>query len=649
MLIKKLCPTLCLLLFLFPRSVTGGPDNGARLNLPIPASAQQMVKEGIALRERDQFEPAANLFKKALATAPNYVQAHVEYVRTRAFFQHRYDAVRAEYDAFVNQNPTNPVYVLVRAMVLFQMPGKATQDAYARVVELAPEWAWGHFARASLSSVNAETAIAELQKCIVQDDTGLQPYYSLIFFQKKLGKIDDAIETATKLAAKHGMFSDLWTLRLTKAKASDETKAALKTELLNLGRTSSNVKLIGQAYLWLSDTLKDAESAKEIEKRIHSLDHDWYPERGQLIFTYITNESSVPRTLEFTNRQYAIFAKLGDIDDTLDEKTQIARIEPLLTLNPEKNLRELIYQHLFHVAEKANDHLRMVRYGRTLYGMDPGDVALLAKISIALAYNKLTRAQALAYARKAEQSSARFELVVRPPDVSPEWFNRYFPGQEQQMKSYNHRRALALEALGWALAQAGRINDGVEKLRLSVQLKKTESSLSHLSQLLRRQGRTEEAEALVAEAGEVWINSVKATFTNEPAKDFELRTIDNRRVKLSELKGKLVMLNFWATWCGPCLAEAPYLVKAYDKYKERGFEILAISVDNEFEQYKVPQFAKQYGMNFTVLYDEGVDRLYGVKSYPTNIFIDREGNVRYQQQTFSDPHHLEAIVQELLK
>jgi len=539
--------------------------------------------------------------------------------------------------------------VLARAMVLFRVPGKGTQDAYKKVVELAPEWAWGHYARAILSSDNLEVAIAELQKCIEKDDTGLQPYYSLIFFQKKLGKIDDAVNTAIRLSAKHGVFSEVWTLRLVKAKESDEAKAALKAELLNLARTSTNVQLIGQVYLWLSNTLKDAESAKEIEKRIHLLDHDWYPQRGQVIFTYTTNESSVPRTLDFSNRQYAIFARLNDIDETLDEKLQITKVEPLLALNPERDLRSLIYQRLFHVAEKANDQLRIAKYGKILYAMDPSDVALLAKISIALADNRLTRRQALAYARAAERRTAQFEPVLRPPGVSPEYFNRYFPGQDQQTKSYNRRRALALEAVGWALGQAGRINEGSEKLRLSLQLKKTESNLSHLSQLLRRMGRTQEAEALLAEASEVWIDSVKANFTDEPAKDFELRTIDNRTVKLTDLKGKVVMLNFWATWCGPCLEELPYLIKAYQKHKANGLEILAISVDSKLEHYKVPEFAKQNGVVFPVLYDEGVEKLYGVSSYPTNIFIDRERKIRYRHSTFDDRQRLDAIIRELLK
>src|SRR5262249_9092355 len=102
------------------------------LNRSIPVAAQEMVREGIRLRERDQLEAAAALFKKAITSAPNYVQAHVEYIRTRAFFQHQYDAVRAEYDALAARDPNNPVYPLVGALVLFQTPGKATQDAYEK-------------------------------------------------------------------------------------------------------------------------------------------------------------------------------------------------------------------------------------------------------------------------------------------------------------------------------------------------------------------------------------------------------------------------------------------------------------------------------------------------------------------------------------
>ncbi len=95
----------------------------------------------------------------------------------------------------------------------------------------------------------------------------------------------------------------------------------------------------------------------------------------------------------------------------------------------------------------------------------------------------------------------------------------------------------------------------------------------------------------------------------------------------------------------------PLFAKAYEKYKDQGFEILAISDDDPADRDKVQRFAKEHRLNFPVLYDEGVvAKLYDLQGYPGNIFIDRQGNVRYAQVGgFDDERRLEIILKELFK
>src|SRR5581483_3690498 len=114
------------------------------------------------------------------------------------------------------------------------------------------------------------------------------------------------------------------------------------------------------------------------------------------------------------------------------------------------------------------------------------------------------------------------------------------------------------------------------------------------------------------------------------APDFVLRRLDGSSVRLSDLRGKVVLINFWATWCGPCRAEMPEIVKAYAADQPRGLEVL--SVDLQEADTAVRDFSEQFGMTFPVVIDRSgqVAETYhvGAAGLPTTFFIDRDGVVR---------------------
>ncbi len=112
------------------------------------------------------------------------------------------------------------------------------------------------------------------------------------------------------------------------------------------------------------------------------------------------------------------------------------------------------------------------------------------------------------------------------------------------------------------------------------------------------------------------------------APNFELRDADGRLVRLSDYRGKVVLLNFWATWCGPCAIEIPWFVEFERRHKDRGFAVLGISMDEDGWEAVRP-FMSRVGMNYRVLMgSDDVARAYGgVDSLPTSFLIDREGQV----------------------
>lgn len=115
----------------------------------------------------------------------------------------------------------------------------------------------------------------------------------------------------------------------------------------------------------------------------------------------------------------------------------------------------------------------------------------------------------------------------------------------------------------------------------------------------------------------------------QPIPDFDLPTLDGRRVRLSDLRGSPVLINFWATWCGPCKQEMPLLVEQYNWNKGKGLRVLAIDtlLNDNLEDMRA--FAAKYNMNFDVLVDE-TDAIAGgweVMGLPTTFFIKPDGRV----------------------
>jgi len=117
----------------------------------------------------------------------------------------------------------------------------------------------------------------------------------------------------------------------------------------------------------------------------------------------------------------------------------------------------------------------------------------------------------------------------------------------------------------------------------------------------------------------------------EPAPNFQLRDMQGHLVALSDLRGKVVLLNFWATWCGPCRVEMPAMEQLYRTFSRKDFEILAVSTDAEGVSVTRP-FQQKNHLTFPILHDADyrVGLAYGARSLPMTFMVDRQGVVRHQ-------------------
>jgi len=130
--------------------------------------------------------------------------------------------------------------------------------------------------------------------------------------------------------------------------------------------------------------------------------------------------------------------------------------------------------------------------------------------------------------------------------------------------------------------------------------------------------------------------------------DFTLRSLDGNEIKLSDTRGQVVIIDFWATWCPPCRNSIPTFIRLYNKYHERGFTILGIGLDDEDALLK---HRNEMGIPYPILVgDNDIAKAYGVSGIPKTIFVDKQGKVRKTQVGFAPELEVQfdALVDSLL-
>lgn len=135
----------------------------------------------------------------------------------------------------------------------------------------------------------------------------------------------------------------------------------------------------------------------------------------------------------------------------------------------------------------------------------------------------------------------------------------------------------------------------------------------------------------------------------EPAPAWELKDIDGKTVKLSDFQGKVVILDFWATWCPPCRAEIPHFVELQKQYQDQGLVVIGVSLDQGGPEV-VSAFAKQQKINYPVVMgNEAVAKQYGnIEAIPTTFIIDPKGNIAGKHEGFTDKSVFEDEIKKLL-
>ena len=138
---------------------------------------------------------------------------------------------------------------------------------------------------------------------------------------------------------------------------------------------------------------------------------------------------------------------------------------------------------------------------------------------------------------------------------------------------------------------------------------------------------------------------------SEEAPDFTLKTLDGPNLRLEEYRGQVVLINFWASWCGPCRQEMPILDRLHKRYEDTGFAVLGVNVEGEAAPAQ--KIVDKTNVTFPVLIDEGqaVSELYDLEAMPSTVVVDRDGLVRYVHRGYKpgDEAKYVEVVKKLIR
>lgn len=160
-----------------------------------------------------------------------------------------------------------------------------------------------------------------------------------------------------------------------------------------------------------------------------------------------------------------------------------------------------------------------------------------------------------------------------------------------------------------------------------------------------QKGSTQLRPLLILLLSSVLLPGITARAVSGAAPDFSLQSRDGGTISLREFRGQVVMINFWATWCGPCREEMPHLEALYQRYSALGFRLLGVNVEEDSENAEA--WLEEMPVSFTILFDpeNRVSELYDVIAMPSTVLVDRQGNIRFSHDGYQSGYENEYQTQ----
>lgn len=614
-------------------------------------------------------DKALEELKLAIQLAPEFIEAHSDFQDIQ---RNKTEPLIREYDSYTRQKPMSATfhYLLGRVYTLAGRLNEAEVE-YQKALKLDPRFSWALLSVGLIARDRGETSQAAdtWEKARQKAGASLVLHYSLALNLLSVKQYDSALEEATTVLQIDPLYFAAYPIKWrskVNLSAAEKTLAEISSEIQQLEsrhpRDIRALEAIQQGY----EMVIDKAGMARTRNAILAVDPKYF-EKKQYPRIYTVTASNQP--LEFTGLNAKRFM---DSKDLADPKQQLDVLRDI-----EKEVRDadikfyLIYPEIFQNYIKSGDLANAEGMLETLEkGGMPAFRLASHRVELARAYliHKVKLEQALQQVEKADISlREHIERLAQEKNV------------QNAIDSARHSLANSLHARGLILTAKGQTEKAIAAFAESVKQKETEENTLNLGLSYIRTGRTDEAikmlvsaysfegqrsqevrqllervyvkkektqplAALLKEAVNQRHLESKTTMTFEtsallskdeaqPAPMFELTSISERKVSLSNFKGKVVLINFWATWCVPCLKEFPFLQKIYEERKEKDFELVMISIDEEL--YRIPLFLKKNPSQTLMLLSDGqVNRVYEEHGIPLLVLVDKNGMIRYRRTGF---------------
>lgn len=678
----------------------------------ISTENQELLRQAEDLFEFGRFEESLAATRKILEQAPSSVGAHRLYVRIRLAQTSNPFAVADEYRARMAAEPKNPVYPLVLALEPYlTFATKDAEELYIRTAELTPlEWAWGQYALGWLKKQQGdhEAALEAFRKAaeLEPENASLVQYLARVLVQRK--QYDEAIAVGQKLIRsnpqRYSAYLDLWKAQMAKTGATAETARQVEKELEALNarpeKSPRLLQCLAEAY---STLLNQPEKAKSVTEELRKTYPDWGKFSGS-DYLWIQNQTGLVRRYFFFGPRKYHYERLKTALELPDRNARIAALEALDKESLDEDFLVLLYDNLLQQYD-VNDLSKMETMAAKTVHLDPENVGVYFLVANQMVNRRDLHQTALAYAEKLVEATKTMLPAKRPENFDEQTWKEDF-GESKQKANLQIQQAKAYSMLGRVLFEMGDYPKAEAALRKANpvydptwggtgyhlgmtldKLGKPIEAAEKLAQVAAEYGGGSTGHKQVTPSGEridfgakaeqalrdlekrhptikirtvanrtrAEINDglrgyVAKNFIREEPRDFELTSLTGRRIRLSDLRGKVVLMNFWASWCGPCVEEFPHLKSLFKKYVKEDVEFLSMNTDQNREAARA--FLDRERPVFPVFFGEGVQALYRVKGIPHTVFFGRDGKVRYRSVGFSSEQteaEFQIVLEELLK
>ncbi|MDO9027229.1 MAG: redoxin domain-containing protein [bacterium] len=353
----------------------------------------------------------------------------------------------------------------------------------------------------------------------------------------------------------------------------------------------------------------------------------------------------------------------------------------------DKNVQKGLYVIIAQNHSQLGQGPEMAGAFKSALSIDPKDHNLLNNLAYELARNKTDLDSAEAYSKRSIDL-AREGFKAKPWDVSPESWNKdksqtignyldtygwvyyqqgnYFKALEQLQEAFKYIPEPTIEYhLGLAYYQTGQLDSAITHLAdcLAGQVEDPQQAKADFEKvyLARYKGKKGMEDILTKARDKKTAEEIKAdstsaaTVVGRPAPEFSLPDLDGAMYKLSDHRGKVVVLDFWATWCQPCKLSLPLVDKAFLASQDKGVLFFAVNLEGTDKKDLVKSFWDQKGYGFPVLMGgmmgNGIDKVYQITGIPTTFVVDKAGIIRYRHIGYRQnlDQLLTREIEELLK